>query len=54
MDTLLFITIAFYGGDSTDRRVMEGQIIAKLTLSVMMVPPLIYVFVWLGRRLDRA
>jgi hypothetical protein len=31
---------------------LGGQIIAKLTLSVIMVPPLIYLFVALGRRLD--
>ena len=60
VDTLLFITIAFYGVTMEDGTVMpimgimEGQIIAKLTLSVIMVPPLIYAFVWLGRRLDRA
>ena len=34
--------------------ILEGQIIAKLTLSVVMVPPLIYAFVALGRRLDAA
>jgi hypothetical protein len=27
--------------------------IAKVVLSVIMVPPLIYLFVMLGRRLDR-
>ena len=60
VDTLLFITIAFYGTTMEDGTpmpvwaIMEGQIIAKLTLSVIMVPPLIYVFVWLGKRLDRA
>jgi hypothetical protein len=32
---------------------MEGQIISKLVLSTLMVPPLIQVFVSLGRRLDR-
>lgn len=60
VDTLLFISIAFYGTTMEDGTpmpiwaIMEGQIIAKLTLSVIMVPPLIYVFVWLGKRLDRA
>jgi queuosine precursor transporter len=58
VDTLLFITIAFYGVRMEDgtlmpiAAIMEGQIIAKLTLSVIMVPPLIYLFVGLGRRLD--
>jgi uncharacterized integral membrane protein (TIGR00697 family) len=53
VDTLLFITIAFYGVFPI-AGILEGQIIAKLTLSVVMVPPLIYLFVGLGRRLDRA
>jgi uncharacterized integral membrane protein (TIGR00697 family) len=58
VDTLLFITISFYGVRMQDgtlmpiMSIMEGQIIAKLTLSVVMVPPLIYLFVGLGRRLD--
>jgi len=51
VDTLLFITIAFYGVFPI-AGIMGGQIIAKLTLSVIMVPPLIYLFVALGRRLD--
>jgi queuosine precursor transporter len=51
VDTLLFITIAFYGVFPIGG-ILGGQIIAKLTLSVLMVPPLIYLFVWLGRRLD--
>lgn len=59
VDTLLFITISFYGTHMEDGTpmpilgIMEGQIIAKLTLSIIMVPPLIYLFVGLGRRLDR-
>jgi hypothetical protein len=32
---------------------MVGQIISKLVLSTIMVPPLIYVFVSLGRWLDQ-
>jgi len=51
VDTLLFITIAFYGVFPI-MGILTGQIIAKLTLSVVMVPPLIYLFVGLGRRLD--
>lgn len=51
VDTLLFITIAFYGVFPI-QGILGGQIIAKLTLSVVMVPPLIYLFVGLGRRLD--
>jgi uncharacterized integral membrane protein (TIGR00697 family) len=52
VDTLLFITIAFYGVEETIVPILKGQILAKLTLSVIMVPPLIYLFVGLGRRLD--
>jgi uncharacterized integral membrane protein (TIGR00697 family) len=60
VDTMLFITISFYGVLDTATgqplplaELMTGQIIAKLTLSTIMVPPLIYVFVALGRWLDR-
>ena len=52
VDTLLFITIAFYGLFDSILPILEGQIIAKLVLSTIMVPPLIYVFVALGRKLD--
>ncbi|BAK65001.1 conserved hypothetical membrane protein [Sphingobium sp. SYK-6] len=51
VDTLLFVSIAFYGvfpiGD-----LLIGQMLAKVVLSALMVPPLIYVFVALARRLD--
>ena len=53
VDTVLFITISFYGLDMPLLQIMEGQIISKLVLSTIMVPPLIWVFVQLGRRLDR-
>jgi uncharacterized integral membrane protein (TIGR00697 family) len=48
------ITISFYGQDIPLGQIMEGQIISKLVLSTIMVPPLIVVFVKLGRWLDRA
>lgn len=61
VDTVLFITIAFYGviDQATGEgipigTIMEGQIISKLVLSTIMVPPLILLFVKLGRWLDRA
>ena len=53
LDTVLFITISFYGQDLPIWQIMEGQIISKLVLSTIMVPPLIWVFVRLGKRLDR-
>jgi len=61
VDTVLFITISFWGvidaGSGQPMpigAIMEGQIVSKLVLSTIMVPPLIWLFVRLGRRLDRA
>ncbi|CAA9541705.1 MAG: Putative preQ0 transporter YhhQ [uncultured Sphingosinicella sp.] len=51
VDTLLFITIAFYGVFPIGELLL-GQMIAKVALSALLVPPLIYLFVALGRRLD--
>ena len=51
VDTLLFITIAFYGVFPIGQLLL-GQMLAKVVLSAVMVPPLIYLFVSLGRRLD--
>ena len=60
VDTVLFITISFYGTvDAASGQpmpigaIMEGQIISKLVLSTIMVPPFIWAFVRLGRWLDR-
>jgi len=51
VDTLLFITISFYGefpiGD-----LLIGQMLAKIVLSVILVPPAVQLFVALGRHLD--
>lgn len=52
VDTVLFITISFIGQDLPILSIMEGQIISKLVLSTIMVPPFIWFFVKLGRRLD--
>lgn len=52
VDTVLFITISFYGQDMPLGQIMEGQIISKLVLSTIMVPPGIWLFVRLGRWLD--
>lgn len=51
-DTLIFITIAFYGVFPIGE-LLVGQMLTKVVLSVILVPPLIYFFVWLGRVLDR-
>lgn len=53
VDTLLFVTIAFAGVFPIGE-LLAGQMIAKVTLSAVLVPPLIYLFVAWGRRLDRA
>ena len=52
VDTLLFVTIAFAGVFPIGELLL-GQMLAKVVLSAVLVPPLIYVFVGLGRRLDR-
>ena len=51
VDTLIFITIAFYGVFPIGELIL-GQMLAKVVLSIVLVPPLIYLFVGLGRRLD--
>jgi uncharacterized integral membrane protein (TIGR00697 family) len=51
VDTLLFITISFYG-ERPILDLMLGQMLAKIVLSLVLVPALIYLFVGLGRRLD--
>jgi len=53
VDTVLFIAISFYG-EREIMALMGGQLIAKITLSVILVPPLITGFVALGKRLDGA
>ena len=52
VDTLLFITIAFYGVFPI-AELLAGQMLAKVVLSLILVPPLIYLFVAVGRRLDQ-
>jgi hypothetical protein len=53
VDTLLFVSIAFLGVFPIGE-LLAGQMIAKVMLSAVLVPPAIYLFVALGRRLDRA
>ena len=54
---LIFITISFYGlgagGWSVVGQVLPGQLIAKIVLSAVLVPPAIYLFVAIGKWLDR-
>jgi uncharacterized integral membrane protein (TIGR00697 family) len=51
VDTLIFITVAFYGVFPIADLLM-GQMLAKVVLSIILVPPLVYLMVALGRRLD--
>ena len=51
VDTLIFITVAFYGVFPIGELVV-GQMIAKVVLSAVLVPPLVYAFVAIGRTLD--
>src|SRR4051812_44814448 len=53
VDTLIFITIAFYGVFPI-REFLLGRLLGKVVLSALPVPPLVYAFVGIGRRLDRA
>jgi len=51
IDTLLFITISFWGTRPI-LDLMAGQMLAKVVLSIVLVPFLITLFVAIGRRLD--
>jgi len=51
VDTLIFITVSFYGVRPIGELIL-GQAIAKVVLSVILVPLLITAFVALARRLD--
>ena len=53
VDTCIFITVAFYGVFPIGELLL-GQMLAKVVLSVLLVPPLVYLFVGLGQRLDRS
>jgi uncharacterized integral membrane protein (TIGR00697 family) len=51
VDTLIFITIAFYG-EFPIQGLLIGQLIAKVALSILLVPAVTYGAVALGKRLD--
>lgn len=53
VDTLLFVSIAFLGVFPI-RELLIGQMIVKVLLSALLVPPLIYLAVAIGRWLDRS
>jgi uncharacterized integral membrane protein (TIGR00697 family) len=49
VDTLIFITLAFYG-EFPIGSLLAGQMLAKVVLSIVLVPPLIALLVRLARR----
>lgn len=51
VDTVIFISVAFYGVEPL-LQIMPGQLIAKIILSAVFVPPLVYGIVKLAKRLD--
>ncbi len=53
VDTVLFISIAFYGVFPI-ASLLGGQLVAKLTLSALLVPPLVTAVVAMIRRMDGA
>lgn len=52
VDTLIFVSIAFLGVFPIGT-LLVGQMVAKVVLSIVLIPLLIYGFVALGHRLDR-
>ncbi|MEP2101443.1 MAG: queuosine precursor transporter [Parasphingorhabdus sp.] len=51
VDTVIFITVAFYDVAPL-MKIMPGQLLAKVILSAVLVPPLIYGIVRMAKRLD--
>lgn len=52
VDTLIFITIAFYGVRPIGELLL-GQALAKVVLSIVLVPPLIQLLVLIARRMHQ-
>jgi uncharacterized integral membrane protein (TIGR00697 family) len=53
VDSVIFITLAF-GGEREIGTLIAGQALAKVALSIVLVPFLIQFAVWFARRLDAA
>jgi len=51
VDTLLFISISFYGVFPI-QNLLIGQMTAKIVLSAVLIPPLVTLMVVVGRRMD--
>jgi uncharacterized integral membrane protein (TIGR00697 family) len=52
VDTLIFITVSFYGLRPIFT-LMAGQMLAKVVLSAVLVPVIVWIVVNMGRKLDR-
>jgi uncharacterized integral membrane protein (TIGR00697 family) len=52
VDTLIFITLAFYG-EFPIGSLLLGQALAKVVLSIVLVPPLIAFLIWLAGRIEQ-
>lgn len=52
VDTLIFITLAFYG-EFPIGPLLAGQAISKVALSIILVPPAIALFTWSARKMER-
>ena len=52
VDTLIFITLAFYG-EFPIGSLLVGQALAKVVLSIVLVPPLIAFLIWLAGRIEQ-
>ena len=53
VDTLIFITVSFYGVRPI-MALMAGQMLAKVVLSAVLIPLIIALVLWIGRKLDSA
>ncbi len=53
VDTLIFISVSFYGVRPISG-LMAGQMLAKVVLSAVLIPMIIALVLWIGRRLDSA
>ena len=51
IDTLIFITVSFYGERPIGNLIL-GQALAKVTLSLVLVPLLIAFLVWVAKRME--
>jgi uncharacterized integral membrane protein (TIGR00697 family) len=52
VDTLIFITVSFYGVRPI-WEIMAGQMLAKVVLSAILVPVIVWIVLTVGRRLDQ-